>query len=80
MVKLKDRFEHLNEVETVFGFLFNLHSPNISLSQCQRLETKLTSTKDGSEDVDAEQLLDEIRSFQALISNGGEKSPLEFFE
>ncbi|XP_055307311.1 uncharacterized protein LOC129571529 [Sitodiplosis mosellana] len=78
LIKLEDRFKHLNEVETVFGFLFNLHFTDISLSHCQRLETKLTSTKDGSKDVDAEQLLDEIRSFQALISNGGEKSPLDF--
>ena len=28
--------------------------------------------------LDTNQLLDEFRSFQALVSNGGEKSPLDF--
>lgn len=76
--KLEERFEHLTELENLFGFLFDLHSPEISLDQCQRLENALTSTQDGSKDLYATQLLDEIKSLQALIDDDGEKSTLEF--
>lgn len=68
----------MTEVEYLFGFLFDLHSPEISLDQCHRLENALTSKQDSSKDLDATQLLDEIKSFQALIDNDGEKSQLEF--
>ncbi|XP_055301630.1 zinc finger MYM-type protein 1-like [Sitodiplosis mosellana] len=76
--KLQERFDHLTELEHLFGFLFDLHSYSISLDQCHRLETALTSKTGGSKDVNATELFDEIKSFQALIDNAGEKSPLEF--
>lgn len=76
--KLKERFEHLTALKNVFGFLFNLHSPDISIDQCKRLEKELTSTKDGNKDLNATQLYDEIKSFQALIDDDGEKAPLDF--
>lgn len=38
----------------------------------------LTSTEDNSRDLNASDLFDEIKSFQALVDNDGEKSPLEF--
>lgn len=78
LTKLRERFEHLSELQNLFGFLFDLYSPDISLDHCQRLENALTSTKDESKDLSATHLLDEIKSFQALVDNGGEKSPLEF--
>lgn len=38
----------------------------------------LTSAKDESKDLDSNYLLDEMKSFQVLVDNDGEKSPLEF--
>lgn len=76
--KLQERFKHLTELENLFGFLFDLHSLEISLEQCQRLEKALTSKKDGGKDLHATQLFDEIKSFQALVDDDGEKSPMEF--
>lgn len=61
-----------------FGLLFNLHSTEISLDQCQRLEKKLTSVHDGSKDLDGDALHNEIHSFRVMIENEGEKTPLEF--
>lgn len=78
MAKLDERFEHLTELKDLFGFLFDLHSKEISLNQCQRLEKKLTSAKEGSKDLDGAALYDEILSFQALVDNEGEKTPLHF--
>lgn len=76
--KLHERFEHLSQLQNIFGFLFDLHSSNISLNECERLGKTLTSTKDKSKDLNAAHLLDEIKSFQALVDNNGEKAPLEF--
>lgn len=76
--KLRERFKHLTELENSFGFLFDLHSTQISMDQCKRLEEALTSTKDGSKDLYANQLFEEIKSFQVLIDDDGEKSPLKF--
>lgn len=75
--RLQERFKHLTEITNVFGFLFDLFSLNITINQCEELEKALTS-KDGQKDVNAAVLLDEIKSFQILIHNDGEKSPLEF--
>lgn len=78
LAKLDERFEHLTKLKDLFELLFDLHSREISLNQCHRLEKKLTSAKDGSKDLDGAALYDEILSFQALVDNGGEKTPLDF--
>lgn len=78
LLKLQERFEYLTEVKNIYGFLFDLHSPSISLDQCQRLENELTSAQDNSKDVYATNLFDEIKSFQVLIDDDGKKSPLAF--
>lgn len=75
--RLQERFKHLTEITNVFGFLFDLFSQNITINQCEELEKTLTS-KEGQKDVNAAVLLEEIKSFQILINNDGEKSPLEF--
>lgn len=76
ILKLEDRFEYLTTVENLFGFLFKLHSSDISLKQCEELERAFT--KDGSRDLSASRLFEEIKSFQALVDDDGEKTPLEF--
>ena len=53
---------------------------DIKIEQCQQLEPVLTSTEDGSKDLDSKQLFDEIKSFQALISNDGEEMDVRISE
>lgn len=76
--KLEERFQHFEELSSAFAFLFDLHSKEISLEQCRQLEKKFTSEKDGKKDVDADQLFDEIKSFQVLVDDDMKKSPLGF--
>lgn len=61
--KLNERFEQFTELSNVFEFLFDLHSKEISIDQCRRLETTFTSKQDGKKYINATQLFDEIKSF-----------------
>lgn len=79
MIKLQERFDHLSNVRDLYGFLFDLHSPNISIDHCMRLEVALTSENDNNKDINGTQLFDEIKSFQMLFDKNEieVKSPIE---
>lgn len=71
--KLNDRFEHLNECNSNFGFLNNLGSVSCDKEKlmkcCMDLQIKLTDFSTKETDVDAVDLCNEIEILTTYICN-----------